>query len=47
MHEGFEFGWEELEGTPASSRAIDDGVMEGANVWPEGLPQFRRAALEY
>jgi isopenicillin N synthase-like dioxygenase len=48
MHEGFEFGWEELEDTLVNSKANDgDGVMGGANVWPEGLPRFRRAALEY
>ncbi|RPD56123.1 Clavaminate synthase-like protein [Lentinus tigrinus ALCF2SS1-7] len=43
LHEGFDIGWEEPTGT---SRA-DDGAMTGENVWPDGLPGFREAVLEY
>lgn len=47
MQEGFEFGWEPLEGM--SEARSEDGVMAGANVWPpEGdVPGFRKAALHY
>ncbi|KAH9932763.1 Clavaminate synthase-like protein [Epithele typhae] len=51
MHEGFEFGWEELapRADPASADAkrAHDGVMAGANVWPAQVPRFRPAALGY
>lgn len=43
LHEGFDIGWEALDG---SSRT-DDGAMTGENVWPEGLPGFRETVLEY
>ncbi|KXN82847.1 hypothetical protein AN958_02121 [Leucoagaricus sp. SymC.cos] len=47
MQEGFEFGWEALEGT--SEARYEDGVMAGANVWPpeDSVPLFREAALRY
>ncbi|KAH9831391.1 2OG-Fe-II oxygenase [Rhodofomes roseus] len=45
MHEGFDLGWEEFSG--AGRAAEEDGVMSGGNVWPEGLPGFREASLEY
>ncbi|OAX38439.1 Clavaminate synthase-like protein [Rhizopogon vinicolor AM-OR11-026] len=38
MHEGFDIGWEELE---------TDGVLAGANVWPERPDGFREAMLIY
>ncbi|KZT69579.1 Clavaminate synthase-like protein [Daedalea quercina L-15889] len=45
LHEGFDLGWEEFSGR---GRAADeDGAMSGGNVWPEGLPGFREACLEY
>lgn len=45
LHEGFDLGWEEFSG---KGRAADeDGAMGGGNVWPEGLPGFREACLEY
>ncbi|RDX46574.1 Clavaminate synthase-like protein [Lentinus brumalis] len=43
LHEGFDIGWEE----PAGSSRTDDGAMTGENVWPDGLPGFREAVLEY
>ncbi|KAI3620777.1 2og-fe oxygenase [Moniliophthora roreri] len=46
LQEGFEFGWENLDGVADSSRK-DDGIMTGANVWPSELPDFRAAALQY
>ncbi|KIP03983.1 hypothetical protein PHLGIDRAFT_213895 [Phlebiopsis gigantea 11061_1 CR5-6] len=47
MHEGFEFGWEELVSKEHDQKRANDGVMAGANVWPEDLPSFREAALTY
>lgn len=47
MHEGFEFGWEELVSKDHDQKRANDGVMAGANVWPEDLPSFREAALTY
>lgn len=46
MHEGFEFGWEDLEVTEAG-KTRDDGVMSGDNLWPEQPRDFRKAALVY
>ncbi|KZT11781.1 Clavaminate synthase-like protein [Laetiporus sulphureus 93-53] len=43
LHEGFDLGWEEMSG----SGRQDDGVMAGQNVWPDNLPGFREACLEY
>ena len=43
LHEGFDIGWEEPAGRPHP----DDGAMTGENVWPDGLPGFREAVLEY
>ncbi|KDQ62071.1 hypothetical protein JAAARDRAFT_203292 [Jaapia argillacea MUCL 33604] len=46
MHEGFDFGWEELY--PSSDSAPrHDGAMAGVNVWPEHPPGFRESALSY
>lgn len=47
MHEGFEFGWEELVAKEHDEKRVNDGVMTGANVWPKDLPSFREAALTY
>lgn len=48
MHEGFEFGWEEIVPTAATQeKRSHDGVMSGANVWPEGVPGFRENVLSY
>jgi len=48
MHEGFEWGYEDIE------RALDtglreDGAMKGANVWPSeaDVPGFRLSMLKY
>ncbi|KZT69604.1 Clavaminate synthase-like protein [Daedalea quercina L-15889] len=46
MHEGFEFGWEELEANGYQG-AEKDGAMAGANVWPREPAGFRDAALAY
>ena len=47
MQEGFEFGWEAVNGK--NGARSEDGVMAGANVWPseENLPGFRDATLRY
>ena len=47
MHEGFEFGWEELVPKAHDGKRANDGVMAGANVWPEALPSFRTDVLTY
>lgn len=49
MHEGYEVGWEQLFPTSNDSNASysNHGAMAGANVWPEGLPEFREAVLKY
>ncbi|GBE85312.1 2-oxoglutarate-Fe(II) type oxidoreductase [Sparassis crispa] len=47
MHEGFEFGWEELEVKTNDEKRAHDGAMAGANVWPKDLPNFRGAVLQY
>ncbi|KAJ7599888.1 hypothetical protein C8J56DRAFT_909046 [Mycena floridula] len=46
LQEGFEFGWEDLRSSQSSSSNADS-VMAGRNVWPEELPDFRSAALQY
>jgi isopenicillin N synthase-like dioxygenase len=43
LQEGFEFGYEALQGTGTNGTA----VLGGKNVWPEELPAFREAALGY
>ena len=48
MHEGFEFGWEELAPHVDDEKRAHDGVMSGANVWPTAaVPNFRESVLEY
>ena len=47
MHEGFEFGWEEIIPKANDEKRANDGVMAGANVWPKDLPSFREAVLTY
>lgn len=47
MHEGFEFGWEEMVPKVDDEKRASDGVMAGANVWPEGVPGFRESVLGY
>ena len=48
MHEGFEFGWEELAPRTDDEKRARDGVMAGANVWPTtAAPGFREAVLGY
>ena len=46
MHEGFEFGWEPLEGDKYTGEETD-GAMAGANVWPKEPVGFREALLKY
>ena len=43
LHEGFDIGWEELDG---SSNRFEDGAMIGGNVWPP-VDGLREAALAY
>ncbi|KAF9019957.1 Clavaminate synthase-like protein [Hymenopellis radicata] len=47
LQEGFEFGWEPLTTGAAQDDRSGDGVMAGANVWPDKPPRFREAALQY
>lgn len=47
LHEGFEFGWEELSGDSNVDADRNAGVMAGANVWPSELPEFREKVLRY
>ncbi|KAJ8487237.1 hypothetical protein ONZ51_g4303 [Trametes cubensis] len=47
LHEGFEFGWEELQARDNDEKRANDGVMAGANVWPSDLPDFRESVLGY
>ncbi|KAI0927583.1 hypothetical protein AcW1_007213 [Taiwanofungus camphoratus] len=47
MHEGFEFGWEELQARVNDEKRSNDGAMAGANVWPSNVPGFREAVLKY
>lgn len=44
LHEGFEFGWEPKS---SSSNILSNGPKRVGNVWPETLPKFRDAALDY
>lgn len=45
LHEGFDFGYEDLDPAQKLSRA--DSAMSGANVWPTQVPEFRDAVLKY
>lgn len=47
LQEGFEFGWEELNGGLNIEKDTNAGVMAGANVWPSELPGFREKVLRY
>ncbi|TBU44027.1 Clavaminate synthase-like protein [Dichomitus squalens] len=47
MHEGFEFGWEEIDARPDDEKRANDGVMAGANVWPSDCLEFRESVLTY
>ena len=47
LHEGFEFGWEEMVPKKNDERRANDGVMAGANVWPCTPENFREAELAY
>ena len=47
MHEGFEFGWEELIPKDNDEKRTNDGVMAGANIWPKEPQNFRNAELVY
>jgi len=47
MHEGFEFGWEEIVPKGEDEKRANDGVMAGANVWPDNMPGFRENVLSY
>lgn len=47
MHEGFEFGWEELVPKVNDEKRANDGVMAGANIWPTDPVDFGKAVLTY
>ena len=46
LHEGFDIGWED----PVDSAGIaptPKTAMSGENVWPEGVPGFKDAMMNY
>ncbi|KAJ2922434.1 hypothetical protein H1R20_g14659, partial [Candolleomyces eurysporus] len=49
LHEGFDMGYEPKKPSDTASQTpnASNSVMSGENVWPEGLPGFRDAVLEY
>ncbi|KAG1854112.1 hypothetical protein C8R48DRAFT_722353 [Suillus tomentosus] len=47
LHEGFRIGWEEKYEDPVVENASRDGVMAGANVWPDTPKDFRTACMDY
>jgi isopenicillin N synthase-like dioxygenase len=49
LHEGFDMGYEPRKpsGPASQTPTASNSVMSGENVWPEGLPGFRDAVLEY
>jgi hypothetical protein len=47
LHEGFRIGWEEKYGETRIQNPSRDGVMAGANVWPDQPPNFRIACMDY
>ncbi|KAI0770719.1 Clavaminate synthase-like protein [Fomes fomentarius] len=49
LHEGFEFGWEELDARATDEKRANDGAMAGANVWPSpsDVLGFRESVLGY
>jgi isopenicillin N synthase-like dioxygenase len=47
LHEGFRIGWEEKSGEPVVQNTSRDGVMAGANVWPDRPEDFRKACMDY
>ena len=46
-HEGFEFGYEDLEAPDPTKTGSGKRGIEGSNAWPEEVPRFRTAMLEY
>lgn len=47
FHEGFEFGWEEIDAEKNNTASDEGGEMAGKNVWPSGIPAFRETVLQY
>ncbi|RXW21077.1 hypothetical protein EST38_g4787 [Candolleomyces aberdarensis] len=49
LHEGFDMGYEPKNPSDTASQTpnASKSAMSGENVWPEGLPEFRDAVLEY
>ncbi|PPR04096.1 hypothetical protein CVT24_010669 [Panaeolus cyanescens] len=48
LHEGFDLGWEPAnEEADAPQYPREDGAMTGSNVWPQNMPGFREATLDY
>jgi len=50
LHEAFDIGWEPHPSANEDDRsrsARNDGVMTGANFWPDSLPGFREIVLDY
>jgi len=46
LHEGFDLGWEPENSSNSASKR-DDGLMSGANIWPDGLSGFKESILAY
>ena len=51
LHEGFDLGWEPKINNsvhnPSSMSVRKNGAMTGENVWPNDLPGFKEATLDY
>ncbi|PFH54008.1 hypothetical protein AMATHDRAFT_793 [Amanita thiersii Skay4041] len=47
LHEGLQFGWEEIDQSTGPRGEDIDGAMTGANVWPTEIPNFRETVLTY
>ncbi|KAJ3538393.1 hypothetical protein NMY22_g5181 [Coprinellus aureogranulatus] len=46
LHEGFDIGFEPSPGSP-NIAASNTGSMSGENIWPNELPGFKDAVMEY
>ena len=47
LHEGFDWGYEDLELAAANAASEKESAMSGANQWPAEVKGFREACLSY
>ena len=47
LHEGFDWGYEDLEIASANGTTETTSAMSGANQWPAEVTGFREACLSY